>query len=62
MTHRERVLAALEHRQPDRLIVKNCGAYAAEQMDRLLAMLHDRRAQFFRSRQIAEAHNELHSR
>lgn len=48
--------------RPDPFIVKNCGTYATEQMDRLIAMLHDRGAQFFQARQIAEADNELHSR
>jgi hypothetical protein len=31
-------------------------------MDRLLEMLHNHGAQFFQSRQIAEAYDELHSR
>jgi hypothetical protein len=48
--------------RPDPFIVKNCGPYAVEQMDSLIEMLHDRGAQFFQARQIAEAHNELHSR
>jgi len=48
--------------RPDPFIVKNCGPYAVEQMDRIIKMLHDRGAQFFQARQIAEADNELHSR
>ena len=48
--------------RPDPFIVKNCGPYAVEQMDRLIEMLHDRGAQFFQARQIAEAQDELHSR
>jgi len=48
--------------RPDPFIVKNCGPYAAEQVGRLLEMLHDRGAQFFQSHQIAEAYDELHSR
>ena len=48
--------------RPDPFIVKNCGGYAIEQMDCLLAMLRDRGAEFFQARQIAEAYNELHSR
>jgi peptidoglycan/xylan/chitin deacetylase (PgdA/CDA1 family) len=48
--------------RPDPFIVKNCGTYAAEQMDRLLEMLHNHGAQFFQSHQIAEAYDELHSR
>jgi len=47
--------------RPDPFIVKNCGAYAAEQMDRLLEMLHDRGAGFFQALQIAEVYGELHS-
>jgi peptidoglycan/xylan/chitin deacetylase (PgdA/CDA1 family) len=47
--------------RPDPFIVKNCGPYAAEQLDRLLDMLHERGAEFLQARQIAEAYDELHS-
>jgi len=40
--------------RPDPFIVKNCGPYAAEQLDRLIQMLLDRGAEFAQARQIAE--------
>ena len=39
---------------PDPYLIKNCGDYAVEQMDRLFEMLQERGAQFFQARQIAE--------
>ena len=39
--------------RPDPFIVKNCGAYAVEQLDHLIKMLHERGAQFFQARQVA---------
>ena len=43
--------------RPDPFIVKNCGPHAVEQLDRFIAMLLQRGAQFFQARQIAEAHD-----
>jgi len=40
--------------RPDPFIVKNCGDYAAEQLDNLLAGLSARNAAFYQARQIAE--------
>ncbi|NOY80875.1 MAG: polysaccharide deacetylase family protein [Kiritimatiellaeota bacterium] len=40
--------------RPDPFIVKNCGPYAASQLDRLLAALIERGARFCQARQIAE--------
>ena len=40
--------------RPDPFIVKNCGPYAAEQLDRLLAKLLEQGAEFFQARQVAE--------
>jgi peptidoglycan/xylan/chitin deacetylase (PgdA/CDA1 family) len=40
--------------RPDPFIVKNCGPYAAEQLDALIAGLRERGAEFFQARQIAE--------
>lgn len=40
--------------RPDPFIVKNCGPYAAEQLDLLVTMLLDRGAEFFQAQQIAE--------
>ena len=40
--------------RPDPFLVKNCGPYAAEQLDTLLGTLLDRGAAFFQARQIAE--------
>ncbi len=39
---------------PDPFIVKNCGPYAAEQLDRLLAKLIERGATFLQARHVAE--------
>ena len=39
--------------RPDPFIVKDCGASAVEQLDRLLSMLRERGARFFQARQIA---------
>ena len=40
--------------RPDHFIVKNCGTYAAEQLDSLLQKLLERGAEFFQAKQIAE--------
>ena len=40
--------------RPDPFIVKNCGAYAAEQLECLIAMLKARGAIFKQARQVAE--------
>jgi hypothetical protein len=39
---------------PNPFIVKNCGAFALEQLDNLLGTLRDRGAGFFQAREIAE--------
>lgn len=41
--------------RPDPFIVKNCGTYALQQLERLVGMLHDRGAQFLQACQVAEA-------
>jgi len=41
--------------RPDPFIVKNCGPYAAEQLDALVAELRNRGAGFFQAHQIAES-------
>jgi peptidoglycan-N-acetylglucosamine deacetylase len=40
---------------PDPFIVKNCGPYAAEQLDLLIGKLLDRGAEFLQARQAAQA-------
>lgn len=40
--------------RPDPFIVKNCGAYALEQLDLLVGMLRERKAEFCQARQIAK--------
>ena len=39
--------------RPDPFIVKNCGPYAVEQLERVIEMLQERGAQFFQARQMA---------
>ena len=40
--------------RPDPFIVKNCGEYAAEQLDRLLSALTARNARFYQAREMAK--------
>ena len=40
--------------RPDPFIVKNCGPYAAEQLDVLIAMLGERGASFVQAQQAAK--------
>jgi len=44
--------------RPDPFIVKNCGEYAAEQLDELIRHLKARGAVFCQARQVAEAYSE----
>ena len=39
--------------RPDPFIVKNCGAYAAEQFEQLIAALKQRGAEFLQAGQVA---------
>jgi len=48
--------------RPDPFIVKNCGTYAVEQLDRLIETLRDRGAQFFQARQIPQSYDKQQSR
>jgi len=43
--------------RPDPFIVKNCGAYAVDQLDKLIGTLQDRGAEFFQARQMPAMSN-----